>query len=433
MTELLHETSSGGDACDPRSVALVLVNNNGLGGAERRFAQAYEGLRRRGVPIELVINESLRDGLVRAGLLAEAHRPGLLLPEPFGRLTQLLPPSPGDGGPVRNQLIFFIRKLDYGLGSLLLGRWLRRRRPAAVHLVLGGAYLAWPWQTLGLAPPAILSLVCPNLRELVGASLGLWLYRRAIKKARLVDALTDSIGETARREGAAPDRVRVSGGSLVDVARFQPAQAKRPWVVFAGRLIEEKNPLLFVQACALVRAQLKDAIPGVRFFLLGDGPLREEVEALIRRHGLDDCLEVGWREKVEPVLAQALVFVSLQRMDNYPSQALLEAMASGAAAVATEVGLTGKLVDETVGRLVQATPESVADAVLGLLRGPERAEAMGRRARERVVRDHSLDAYLAYLSGLYGSVGPSSLKGASEDCPSGGSVREKPKACFSRS
>ncbi len=101
------------------------------------------------------------------------------------------------------------------------------------------------------------------------------------------------------------------------------------------------------------------------------------------------------------MLGEARVFVSLQRTDNYPSQALLEAMACGAAAVATDVGLTWKLVDETVGARVKAEPAAVAEAVLALLDHPDRADAMGRRARERVIRDHSMEKYLDYMEGLY--------------------------------
>jgi len=97
------------------------------------------------------------------------------------------------------------------------------------------------------------------------------------------------------------------------------------------------------------------------------------------------------------------VCVSLQRTDNYPSQALLEAMACGAAVVATDVGLTWKLVDETVGLRVEAKPGSVADAVIRLLDNPSQATAMGQRGRERVMQHHSMDAYLDYLEGVYKS------------------------------
>lgn len=399
-------------------VALILLNNSGIGGTERRFGRVYAALRRRGGPVSLAINESLLGRLHQAGILDPASRPALVLPEPAGRLASRLcgvrgghairsGPESADNGrwgsrlrPVAGMvdaLAFGVRKLDYLRGCVSVARWLVRQQADVMHLVLGGAYVALPLQVLGHAPPSVLSIVCPSLRDMVGTGVGHRLYRNALRRACLVDALTEAIADRVRAEGVPPDRVRASAGSCVDTERFRPSSAKHPWVAFSGRLIEEKNPRLFVEACALIQGR----VPEARFVLLGDGPLRSEIDALIGRCGLSACTQVGWREDVEEVLGGARVFASLQRMDNYPSQALLEAMSCGTAVVATDVGLTGKLVDERVGVRVPATPEAVAEASVRLLRDPDGAEAMGRRARERVLREHSMDAYVDYLESVY--------------------------------
>ena len=391
------------------AVAMLLLNNSGIGGAERRFAQVYEGLRDRKIAISLVINESLLAGLRRTGVLVSNGAPTLVLKERVGRLARYVIGRASEGeshevgretpGRMRTALAFGLRKADYAIGCLSVGWWLLRRRPKLLHLVLGGAYVVLPLQMMGWAPPAVVSVVNPSLREMVGSALGLRLYRLALRLARVVDALSESIRDALVQEGIAPERIWVSAGSCVNTTRFRPASVKRPWVVFAGRLIPEKNPGLFVEACALVRAR----VPAARFFVLGEGPLRHQVLALVQRQGLESVTEVGWRTQVESILGEAMVFVSLQRTDNYPSQSLLEAMACGAAAVATDVGLTWKLVDETVGLLVKAESASVADAVVRLLDDPCRATAMGLRGRERVMRQHSMDAYLDYLESVYQS------------------------------
>jgi glycosyltransferase involved in cell wall biosynthesis len=387
---------------DPRpSVALVLINNTGLGGAERRFAQVYEGLRRRNAPVALVINASLLARLRGAGLLTATDEPALILPEPMGRVAARLAQWMKPAGAAAGWLAFGLRKLDYLLGCPRVFRWLRARRPQVMHVVLGGVYVALPLQMLHCTPPAVVSVTNPSLRGMVGAALGVKLFGWSLRRARVVDTLSALIADAVRREGVDAARIRVAPGSSVDTARFRPAPAKRPWVVFSGRLIEEKNPALFIEACGLVAGRLRGTQPDLRFFVLGDGPLRADVERLIGRHGLQPLVQVGWLERVEPVLGEARVFVSLQRTDNYPSQALLEAMACGLAVVATDVGSTGKIVDGTVGRRVQADPAAVADAVVELLANPAQAEAMGRRARERVIRDHSMEAYLDYMERLY--------------------------------
>ena len=365
---------------------MLLFNNTSVGGAERRYAWVYHALRRRNVPIVLAINESLFMRLRRLGIFSEQDMPDLLLKERVGRIA------------------FVLRKLDYVLGLLSVTVWIWRRRPQVLHLVLGGAYLALPSQLIGTAPRAVLSVVCPSLREMVGSTIGLYLYRLALPLAERVDALTESVRQMVREEGVAAERISMPSGSCVDEQRFRPA-VKQEWVVFSGRLIPEKNPMLFVQACALARERMKDRITELRMFVLGDGPLRADVEALIEKQGLGPWMTVGWNDQVELVLSRAAVFVSVQRTDNYPSQSLLEAMASGTAVVATDVGLTRNLVDDQVGRLVSATPNAVADAIVELLANPRQTAAMGLRARERVVQQHSLERYLDYIQSVYAMAG----------------------------
>jgi glycosyltransferase involved in cell wall biosynthesis len=193
----------------------------------------------------------------------------------------------------------------------------------------------------------------------------------------------------------------VSRGSCVNTDRFQPAGAKHPWIVFSGRLIPEKNPELFVESCALVHKEVRDRIAGVRFFLFGEGALRATLEASAERYGLMPYMQIGWCDRVEAILGASLVFLSLQRNDNYPSQALLEAMASGMAVVATDVGLTWKLVDDSVGRRVKPSADAIARAVIELLGTPGRTETLGQQARNRVMQQHSIHAYLDYLECLY--------------------------------
>lgn len=382
-------------------VALVLVNNMQLGGAERRFARAYTGLRRRNVRVGLVINESLLAKLVGTGVLGPDDRPALVLREPFGAAVRALLGDGRHAGGARTSLAFWLSKLDYVLGCITMTGWLLRHRPRVMHLVLGGAYLAFPRQLMGRAPASVVSVVCPSLQQMVGAPIGERLFRLALPRAAIVDALTEPIRREVVKLGVPDDHVRVSPGSFVDSERFVPSDARRRWIAFSGRLVEEKNPMLFVEACAEVHRRVRDRMPDVRYIVSGDGPFRQEMETAAARHGLSAVMTIGWQERVEDILPHALVFVSLQRMDNYPSQALLEAMACGCAVVATDVGQTWKLVDEHTGFRVAMKASAVADAVVWLLDNPERAVKYGASGRDRVLKEQSLDAYLNYLQQVY--------------------------------
>src|SRR5438046_10680305 len=76
---------------------MILLNNSGMGGTERRFAQVYERLRRRGVSIALAVNESLLAGLTRTGALKPDGMPELVLKERIGWVASYAMGSAGGG------------------------------------------------------------------------------------------------------------------------------------------------------------------------------------------------------------------------------------------------------------------------------------------------------------------------------------------------
>jgi len=88
------------------------------------------------------------------------------------------------------------------------------------------------------------------------------------------------------------------------------------------------------------------------------------------------------------------------------SRVLLEAMAMGRAVVGTRVGGTPELIEEGVNGLVvtRSRPDELADAILALLRDPERRAAMGAAGRrllvERFDATRSVDALISFYEKL---------------------------------
>jgi glycosyltransferase involved in cell wall biosynthesis len=372
---------------------FILINNTGIGGSERRLGRLFTLMVGADPEAVLIINAGLWEKLAAAGVVTNQEGRVWRLPEPWGRLADGL-------GLRRGMLAFGLRKLDYLLFSLVL---LVRYGVAArrlFHLVLGGAYVALPLMLLRPDHRVIISVTNRSLAGLVGVSWALPLYRFALQKCACVDALTEGVRMDLLQRGIAGEKIVVPSGSAIDVEQYQPSPAKDLWVVFVGRLIEGKNPVLFLEAVpAILRA-----VPAARFFLLGEGPLRQQVEQALDRLRLRGVVELGFRVDLMPVLGKARVFVSLQRQDNYPSQSLLEAMACGAVPVATDVGLTWKLVDETTGIRVKPDAGPIAEAVIALLQDSQRCDRLGRAARRRVVEQHSDERYRVYLGSLYARV-----------------------------
>jgi glycosyltransferase involved in cell wall biosynthesis len=112
---------------------------------------------------------------------------------------------------------------------------------------------------------------------------------------------------------------------------------------------------------------------------------------------IDHKTKFAYAHRIQDYLASSRIFVSLQDRNNYPSQALLEAMACGNAIVATDVGSTSKLVDSSTGIRVNGTPEEVARALVKLLNHPSQTEQMGEAARKKVTTEHTIEKFTSYL------------------------------------
>ena len=164
-------------------------------------------------------------------------------------------------------------------------------------------------------------------------------------------------------------------------------------VVGVGRMVDKKGfGYLLDAAPALLTAH-----PDVRLVLGGDGDLLESLKARAAELGLADRIEFPGRLSHPEVLwliAAAEVFVmpsvrdAKGNIDGLPI-VVLEAMAAGKPLVATDLaGIPLAVEDGVTGLLVpEKDPEALRAAVDSLLADPERARAMGRAGRDKVVSE----------------------------------------------
>jgi glycosyltransferase involved in cell wall biosynthesis len=211
------------------------------------------------------------------------------------------------------------------------------------------------------------------------------LNRRAFRASDAIIVNSTQVQRYIETEYGAPAERIAMVRNAIDLARFRPGGAAPvaggPTIVTVGRLVKQKNPLLFVAAAA----ELRRRMPGARFVMIGDGPLRPAVEAAVAAAALTDCCTLaGEREDIEGALAGADLFWLTSDWEGLPN-AVIEALASGLPVVATDVGGTAELVRRGIDGYI--VPAGDRDALVAraaeILADPELHARMRRAARER--------------------------------------------------
>jgi glycosyltransferase involved in cell wall biosynthesis len=152
-------------------------------------------------------------------------------------------------------------------------------------------------------------------------------------------------------------------GSSVQPRAPEPAE---PVVLFAGRLIPEKQVTLAVAAIALARQRIE----GLRGVIIGEGPERAALEAAIAEHALGEAVSAqGFAEAAEldAQMSRAMCMLVTSRREGY-GLVVVEAAAHGtpSVVVAGEDSAATELIAEGVnGTLAErAEPQAVADAIV---------------------------------------------------------------------
>jgi glycosyltransferase involved in cell wall biosynthesis len=166
-----------------------------------------------------------------------------------------------------------------------------------------------------------------------------------------------------------------------------------------GRLIAVKGHAGLLRAFAAARAE----VPELSLDLAGDGPLRQELEALAAELELADA--VRFRGRIEGIgrEMEGAAAVVVPSLGEGFGMVALEAAERARPVVASRVGGLPEIVEhERTGLLVAPGDEQeLAAALVELVRDPDRAAAMGRAARERALEEFSLDRCANRIDAIY--------------------------------
>ena len=239
---------------------------------------------------------------------------------------------------------------------------------------------------------------------------GRWLehaYRLTDRLATLNTAICRAAAECYRRIGAARRPRMVPNG--IDTSHFRPDDDRRRAVrdalglgaefvwLASGRLVEQKDCATLLEAFH----RLHDSASVL--LIAGEGALRASLQAQAEQLGIAGRVRfLGFCADLAGLMNAADGYAMSSRWEGLPL-ALLEAAASGLPIVATDAGGNGELVSDKEGFLVPpADPSSLAAAMERLMALPAgRRAAMSAAARNRVVRDYSVEIVVTEWEKIY--------------------------------
>jgi len=169
-----------------------------------------------------------------------------------------------------------------------------------------------------------------------------------------------------------------------------------------GRLVPVKNHRMFLDVAKRLKGTLGSG-QRMKFLIVGDGPLRKELEDYVRKLGIsEDVVFTGWIRDLEKIYSR-LDVVALTSLNEGTPVALIEAQAAACPCVATKVGGVTDVIEEgRSGFLVTSgDTQRFIEALIKLLNNPTLMQSMGEYSRNKVKDRFSKSRLLKDTENLY--------------------------------
>ncbi|MDX2175299.1 MAG: glycosyltransferase family 4 protein [Candidatus Sumerlaeia bacterium] len=299
------------------------------------------------------------------------------------------------------------------LGLVRLREWARRlgadprRRPDVVHTNLLWPDLVARLVLRELGSPVLASTIHGlHAVDEKGRLKGLG-YRALDRLTRRRAARFVAISEETRRRmvaaGYDAGRISVIPNGIDAVEVFPPSEGTRasvrellavpegaPLVVQAGQLIERKSVAETLEGFARIAGRFPAAV----LAFVGDGPLREALEARAAELGVAERVRfIGHLNVMVQRVMGSADAVLLPSRDEPFGLVIAEAMAAGAPVAVTPVGGLRELVRDGETGVVVAShdPERIAEGLARLLGDPAAARAMGMAGRDFITAQFEIN------------------------------------------
>ena len=357
---------------------LLVVDSLEVGGAERQVVDLAAALRRNGYGVTVACS-------VAGDLSGALERTGVPVRPLLGRLAK--------------------RRLSLAY-AWRLRRLLRKERSDLVHAHIYASVVAAAIATLRTEVPLVITEHTEaSWQDWRARWVSRWVYRRV---ERIIAVSTPIRRRLIERDGVHPDLTAVIPNAVVSASK-PPADAPlpvelrgRPLVGVVARLQPEKGVANFLRAAARVAPQFPEA----HFIVAGDGPLRQELAALAEDLGLRERVHfLGFRSDASALIKSLNVLVVPSVTEGSPL-VTLEAMAAGVPVVASAVGgIPDQIRHDKEGLLIPpGDTDAFGDALIALLRDPDRARRLGEAGRRRATSRFSHATMVRQIEDVYRDV-----------------------------
>ena len=296
---------------------------------------------------------------------------------------------------LRYQLFYF---------NCLIYLWLRRKQFDIIHVHM----MEWP-AFVGVRIGKLLNKPVVIKDSTMNGISNILRYPRGAKKQKDIAgyahcvAMTGMIKENYLKAGVPPDRITTIPNGI----QIEPRpDANKVWgqrVIFVGNLTQQpaKGIDILLKAWRTVVEQYSEAT----LQIVGNGDLHA-YRAYVDAKGIGSSVKfMGKQQNVRQLLLDADIFVLPSRREGM-SNALMEAMMCSMPVVATDVSGSQDLVTHNESGLLVPSADSgkLAEAIITMLRDPERAVAMGKKAYESVKEKCNIETVALKYIGLYNQI-----------------------------
>jgi glycosyltransferase involved in cell wall biosynthesis len=210
------------------------------------------------------------------------------------------------------------------------------------------------------------------------------------------------LAQTVIASGIPAEKVITIPNFLVDLEAITPRFDHDGYFLYVGRLSYEKGLMTLLEAFRQV--------PQATLHIIGDGALRESLEAYCAAHRLQNVSLLGHQERertLEYIRNAAAVIVPSEWYENQP-MTIIEAFACGTPVIASAMGgIPDMVTDGEHGFLFQAgDADALARIVCRWMSRPEQQADLGKQARSQALRQYHPDHHLHRLLAVYRSLCP---------------------------